>query len=466
MTPLSFPPPLTRSQWANKIAARWRDSVQAIIDVGTLLLQAKEQLPHGDFGSMVNEDLPFGWNTANKLMAIARHPVLSNSYHATNLPPSWYTLYELTLIPEAPLTRWLQDGTITSELDRQAVSQLRALAKTPKPTPPPPDTPLGPEIAPGVRLNTVYSMDCLALLAKLPDNSIDCVITSPPYWALRDYHAPGQIGREPTFHQYVAKLCDIFDEVRRVLKPEGTCWVVLGDTYGGTGDKGSCKDPKYPHGRTGQVKALNRTAPSKCLLQIPSRFAIEMTNRAWLLRNTVIWHKPNALPESATDRFTLDFDYLFFFVKSERYWFAQQYEPMAESTLKRINQPTFEHQTGGSKDYINGINPSRSARKALENLKNNLNPNGRHKRCVWTIPVYPLPDPHFAAFPPELPDIPIKAGCPIGGIIFDPFVGSGTVPLAADRLGRHYLGCDINPGYVQIAAQRLAAKKTPARPSA
>lgn len=258
-------------------------------------------------------------------------------------------------------------------------------------------------------MNKILNGDCLEVLKTLPDESIDCVMTSPPYWALRDYGVEGQLGLEPTFQEYINKLCDIFDEVKRVLKKEGTCWVNMGDTYASNSGK------KSDGGNLGNKEALlqkkYRTKMSevseKSLCQIPSRFAIEMCNRGWILRNEIIWHKPNCMPSSVKDRFTVDFEKIFFFTKSKKYYFETQYEPHAEVSIKarnaKLNQTTH---IGARKSAVNvqlGDIP-RGNRFIPE--------QGRNKRCVWRITTKPYKEAHFATYPEELCETPIKAGCP------------------------------------------------------
>lgn len=295
-------------------------------------------------------------------------------------------------------------------------------------------------------INEVVCCDTTDGLKKLPDESIDCVMTSPPYWALRDYGVDGQLGLESTFEEYIKKLCDIFDEVKRVLKKEGTCWVNLGDTYGGNTSGNS---PTNTRNKSGHTKKKNNQ--EKCLCQIPSRFAIEMTNRGWILRNTIIWHKPNVMPSSAKDRFTVDYENVFFFVKSKKYYFDQQKEPHAESSLKarnaKLNQTTHE---GAKKSAVNVQlgNEARGKRFVPE--------GGRNKRTVWRITTKPYAEAHFATFPPELVKTPIKAGCPEGGIVLDCFFGSGTTAEVAKKLGRDFIGFELSPEYCKIADKRLA----------
>lgn len=347
--------------------------------------------------------------------------------------------------------------------------------------------------------------NCADILKTLPSESVDCVVTSPPYWGLRDYktepiiwdavegcehdweevvgksQAPisestnlvgghfqgnkdisftavtsfcskcgawrGQLGLEPTPQLYIEHLTAIFDEVKRVLKKTGTCWVNLGDTYGGTGDKGKHKDPKYVDGRNGQSVAVNRTQTAKSLVQIPSRFAIAMTDAGWILRNEIIWWKRNCMPSSAKDRFTVDFEKMFFFTKSKRYFFEQQFEPM--------KQPENGKGTTGRKFATKGdadIVPNNT----LQNHGTNWtpNPNGRNMRCVWDIPTRPYKGAHFAVFPPELVETPIKAGCPVGGVVLDPFGGTGTTSEVARRLGRASIIIELNPDYLELVKER------------
>ncbi len=334
----------------------------------------------------------------------------------------------------------------------------------------------------------------LAVLKTLSSESVNCIITSPPYWALRDYGTKGEIwdggkdclhewkqhqkkpsggrgsksanvgankndvanvrdhviisnfchkcgawkgsfGLEPTFELYIKHLCDIFDEIKRVLKKDGTCWVNIGDTYGGTSSKGAYRDPKYPKGRNAQSQSLTQGMMQKSLLQIPSRFAIEMTSRGWILRNEIIWYKPNCMPSSATDRFTVDFEKVFFFSKSKKYHFEQQLEPATY--------------TDSRKD------------KGLIKYKNRLTPtfvkvtDHRTKRTVWKIATKPYRGAHFATFPELLIEPMIKAGCPQGGVCLDPFMGAGTTGLVAKKLGRHYLGIELNPKYIAMAKRRI-----------
>lgn len=477
-------------------------------------------------------------------------------------------------------------------------------------------------------IGKVFQGDCLEVLKTFPDNSIDSVVTSPPYWALRDYGVDGQLGLEKTFQEYINKLCNIFDEVKRVLKKEGTCWINLGDTYSsGTKGSGGMKPGELATHGINNFQAFNpiktkTEITKKSLLQIPSRFAIEMTNRGWILRNEIIWHKPNCLndgtvlyaktqkgvmpstikdlvrlnpktvslwggakwnqvlqwienknpqnircialvngdkikctgdhlfvvggkqvkasdlvpgdildncrikknkesyngnirickprhwnnknpytiisndsgeksgkywdivlknephlfstnsgvlihncmPSSIKDRFTVDFEKIFFFVKNKKYYFETQYEPYknekqmvgyykesANSSAKRFRRRESEYQVTSKEQ------PNRNS-KDRDNFignKSDKMPKGRNKRTVWTIPTKPYKEAHFATYPPGLIKTPILAGCPKGGIVLDPFFGTGTTGVVALELGRNYIGIELNQEYIDIAEKRL-----------
>jgi len=294
-----------------------------------------------------------------------------------------------------------------------------------------------------MELNKIYCGDCLKVLNQLEDESIDMVMTSPPYWALRDYGVDGQLGLEPTFQEYINRLCDIFDEVKRVLKKEGTCWVNMGDTYGNqTNSNRNFKQDGNVRGG-GEFKIKKEGTVDKCLLQIPSRFAIEMCNRGWILRNEIIWHKPNCLPSSVKDRFTVDFEKIFFFTKSKKYFFETQYEPLQapEMTKRTANGGDGSGELGNSVRFGNSE-------------------QGRNKRCVWRITTKPYKEAHFATYPEALCETPIKAGCPVGGIVLDPFFGAGTTGLVAKKQGKNYIGIELNQEYIKIAEARIKSIQT------
>ena len=312
-------------------------------------------------------------------------------------------------------------------------------------------------------LNRIIRGDALRELRKFPEGSVDMVISSPPYWALRDYGVKGQLGLEKTFGEYIVKLCGTFDEIRRVLKDTGTCWVNLGDSYNNSnwaGDKpnkfeGQNINKKHNvFGRGGQLNY-----PDKCLAMVPFRFAIEMVNCGWILRNVIIWWKPSCMPSSVKDRFTVDFEYLFFFVKNKKYWFEKQYEPLKESSLLRAKYNSYSLKT--DKGIHGGMN-LKNQLKVFEKI-NKGELQGRNKRCVWRIATRPFRGSHFAVFPEDLVETPIKAGCPKGGIVLDPFMGSGTTAVVAKSLGRNYVGIELNPKYIKMAERRIKAVSTISR---
>ena len=305
--------------------------------------------------------------------------------------------------------------------------------------------------------NKIIVGHALDVLKTLPSESVDCVVTSPPYWGLRDYKTEpvewsdgwvGQLGLEPTPQLYIRHLVGIFDEVKRVLKKTGTCWVNIGDTYGGTGDKGKHKDPKYADGRNGQSVAVNRTQTAKSLVQIPSRFAIAMTDSGWILRNEIIWWKRNCMPSSVKDRFTVDFEKMFFFTKSKKYYFEQQLEPVAECSIRRAEYGWNCDRANNGVDGPQGVHVEKMGTRFVR-------PSGRNKRCVWDITTKSYKGAHFAVFPPELVETPIKAGCPPGGVVLDPFGGSGTTAEVAKQLGRNSIMIELNPNYIPLMEERV-----------
>jgi len=295
---------------------------------------------------------------------------------------------------------------------------------------------------------SIYCGDALEALKSMEDCSIQCCITSPPYFSLRDYGVERQIGIEPTVQEYTTNLCNIFDEVNRVLKDDGTCFVVIGDTYAGGGrgfGYGGKQDTNK--GCDGMPKSIIPIGlKEKSLIQIPSRFAIEMTDRGWILRNSIIWHKPNAMPSSATDRFSVDYELIFFFSKNKQYKFNQQFEPYTEpinrwggTLVKRLNGANEYGMAQRIRDY----------RPVKE---------GKNKRCVWSINTQPFSEAHFATFPIALIEPCILAGTDKGDIILDPFLGANTTGVAAYKHDRKFVGIELNPEYCEISAKRIEAE--------
>ena len=313
-----------------------------------------------------------------------------------------------------------------------------------------------------LELNKIYEGDSLEVLKTFPDESIDMCVTSPPYWGLRDYGEDGQIGVEDTPEEFIDNLCDIFDEVYRVLKPEGSCWVNLGDSYvnhkgaytsrGQAINKRTSRDePKYGK------KLYMKDHPfykDKSLAMVPSRFAVEMMRRDWILRNEIIWHKSSCMPASVKDRYTVDFEKLFFFTKKKKYYFKQQLEPLHtpyELLVKDKRGKGWEGKgTGGSKKVNSVANHGGN-----KTMGETMNPDGRNKRTVWNVNPKGFKDAHFAVYPPELIEAPIDAGCPDDGVVLDPFMGSGTTAEVAMKQGKNWVGIDLNPEYIKIADRRL-----------
>ena len=264
-------------------------------------------------------------------------------------------------------------------------------------------------------VNQIIHCDALTKLKEIESESVDCIVTSPPYYNLRDYKVHGQIGTEKTIDEYIANLLAIFSECRRVLKSSGTFWLVIGDRL-----------------------------EEKSLQMIPERLAIKLTAETkFYLRNKIIWHKRNCMPSSEKTRFTIDYEFIYFFTKSPKnYYFKTQYEP--HITLSNKTMPPI----GGVKHLNNG-NPTYSGNTPYYNRM------GRIKRCVWTINTEHFKEAHFAVFPEELVKQCIDAGCPEEGIVLDPFMGSGTTALVALKTNRKFIGIELNQDYIEIANKRI-----------
>ena len=307
--------------------------------------------------------------------------------------------------------------------------------------------------------NRIICGDALETLKNFPDESINCSITSPPYYGLRDYHKKEQIGREKTVEEYLDRLINVFREVRRVLKKDGTCFIVIGDSYAGTSSKKEQRDPKYPKGRNGQNPSITQKVlgyKSKDLMGIPWRLAFALREDGWYLRSDIIWHKENAMPEACKDRPTRSYEHIFLLSKSPRYYYDYDSlaEPMKEVSKKRYvrgrsKENKYLNENSGAK--IQKINEARG----YGQYKGDNIPQFRNKRDIWTINTTSFRGNHYAAFPPKLAEICMIAGCPKDGIILDPFIGSGTVGFVALMQDRNYIGIELNEEYVNLARKRI-----------
>jgi DNA modification methylase len=283
---------------------------------------------------------------------------------------------------------------------------------------------------------TVYHGDTRAVMAEMQPDSVNCVVTSPPYWGLRDYGEPGQLGLEPTPEAYVAAMVDVFREVRRVLRSDGTVWLNLGDSYAQSANTGGTASIQGSAKRVGAMNGHTRAIPfglkPKDLVGIPWRVAFALQADGWYLRSDIIWSKPNPMPESVTDRPTKSHEYLFLLTKSPRYWYDADAvrEPHLQVTLDRIEKPL--HQRHPDNVGV-GIPPVAT---------------GRNIRSVWTVATQPYPGAHFATFPPKLIEPCIKAGCPEQGVVLDPFAGSGTTGMVAQSLSRRAVLIDLSMDYL------------------
>lgn len=308
---------------------------------------------------------------------------------------------------------------------------------------------------------TIRIMNCDVMegLAQLADESVHCVVTSPPYWGLRDYGSEGQIGLEPTPDEFVARIVEVFREVRRVLRADGTLWLNLGDTYHnadkwGGGGANTGKQTRAPNGDVVSWQAVRRKwakvdgLKPKDLIGIPWRVALALQADGWWLRSDIVWSKPNAMPESVSDRPTKAHEYLFLLTKAERYFYDADAirEPHSEVSVARVGR-------GRSDDHKWSNGPG--GQTLATDISGALHPNGRNRRTVWSIPTHPYSGAHFATFPPELPELCIKAGCPVGGAVLDPFSGAGTTALVADRLQRNAIGIELNPEYAAMSERRI-----------
>jgi DNA modification methylase len=290
-------------------------------------------------------------------------------------------------------------------------------------------------------------------LKELPDQSVNCCVTSPPYWGLRDYGNDDQIGLEQQPGAFIAELVEVFGEVKRVLRDDGTLWVNMGDSYASTKEGNT-------NGTAGKVKqkagvndnTRKRTIPdglkAKDLVGIPWMLAFALRADGWYLRQDIIWHKPNPMPESVRDRCTKAHEYIFLMSKSPRYYFDSEAMKEPSSQLGKTNI-----RFGGNK-YGDSDDPKHSTKSGNEYTDTGF----RNKRSVWSVTTRPFKGAHFATFPTALIEPCILAGCPEGGTVLDPFFGAGTTGLVAQRHNRKWIGCELNPEYAAIAQTRIEAE--------
>lgn len=400
-------------------------------------------------------------------------------------------------------------------------------------------------------MNKIHNVDALTGLRAMADESVHCIVTSPPYFGLRDYNVDGQIGLESTPDEYIRNLVEVFREGRRVLRDDGTLWLNIGDSYAGYHGNSKAADDEAPSNKPGYIENMRRSTVSstlqggkntqinskrahesittpglkpKDLIGIPWMLAFALRADGWYLRQDIIWHKPNPMPESVTDRCTKSHEYIFLLSKSGKYYYDQHaiMQDVAPSSIQRLSQDV--HGQNGSDRVPGKTNGNMKAviRKDLPEGQKNLGSfrdtqreswNGRsfdtgktgemkethghkrksgnksrkpgsarglpekgvgpdmisgnvcasvpweelkaNKRSVWTVTTKPFKEAHFATFPEKLITDPIKAGCPENGIVLDPFMGAGTTALVARKLGRNYIGFELNADYIKIAEARL-----------
>jgi DNA modification methylase len=285
----------------------------------------------------------------------------------------------------------------------------------------------------------------------MPDESVNCCVTSPPYWGLRDYGVGGQLGLESTPEEYVARMVDVFREVRRVLRDDGVCFLNLGDSYAGSANAGgettrTCNSKPNARDKDLPTKRGDGIKP-KDLIGIPWRVAFALLEDGWTLRQDIIWAKPNPMPESVRDRCTKAHEYIFLLSKSARYWWD----------AGAMKEPSVQPWRAGTVEKCFGpANPEGTLRQ--DTGRHGLRTVTRNRRSVWTISTRPYKGAHFATFPPKLVEPCILAGCPVGGIVLDPFAGSGTTLAVAIQHGRQAIGIELNPKYAdECAVPRIMA---------
>ena len=292
--------------------------------------------------------------------------------------------------------------------------------------------------------------DCREKLKELGPESVQMCVTSPPYWGLRDYGHDDQLGLEETPEEYTANMVEVFSEVKRVLKDDGTLWLNLGDSYNTTmGTTSYTGINEHGSNELKNRKGLTcKSLKPKDLVGIPWRVAFALQSDGWYLRQDIIWHKPNPMPESVTDRCTKSHEYIFLLSKSEKYFYDADAirETLAESSIKRLNQD-IDKQVGSTRAH--GGQKSNGNMKTFGDVE-----KGSNKRSVWTVTTKPYSEAHFAVFPEKLIEPCIQAGSKVGDVVLDPFFGSGTTGEVAERFGRNYIGIELNEDYKSLQQKR------------
>jgi len=301
--------------------------------------------------------------------------------------------------------------------------------------------------------------DALTRLRDLDAESVQCVVTSPPYWGLRDYGVAGQIGLEKTPEEYIARMVAVFAEVRRCLRDDGTLWLNIGDSYassqGGRSWELNARDGHADNtgtiGRNGHHKECAGLKP-KDLVGIPWMLAFALRADGWYLRQDIIWAKPNPMPESVTDRCTKSHEYLFLLTKSARYYYDAEAikEPASGGNANGDSRKLAKQAVAATGGAISGGTERSTLGVSAKDFRN--------KRSVWNVAPQGFKGAHFAVYPPALIEPCILAGCPVGGVVLDPFTGSGTTGVVALRHGRGFIGIELNPDYITLANKRILAE--------
>jgi len=316
----------------------------------------------------------------------------------------------------------------------------------------------------------IYEGDVLEVLKTLESGSVNTIITSPPYWGLRDYQAEGQIGLESSLEEYLDRLLNVAAELKRVLRDDGVMFWNHGDSYGGSNGVGYKQTIEEKNraigGREGNVsvkktRGIKEAVPAKSMAMQNYRLAMRMVDeQGWILRNILVWHKINHLPSSVKDRFTNSYEPVFFFVKNQKYW-----SDLDAVRVPHKNAKEWKYGQGlrEGKNTIGGRRKTKDESYKVNGMRNPTEPNeagafhllGKNPGDVWSLTMEPFPEAHFAVFPTKLIDPMVKFGCPPNGIVLDPFMGSGTTALVAAQHGCNFIGIELNPEYIEIAKQRI-----------